>query len=392
MVRVADIQLGKMLQPSPQGSRDRLVPYLRAGLISGTEDFPEMYASPDDIERYGIARGDLLVAEGGDVGRCEFVSDCPDSAIIQNSLHRVRAATELDLRFIRYSLEAAYSSGWLSVLTNRSTFGHLTGEKLKALGVPWPDTERRGRVVALLDAETARIDALITKKLELVKLLKERATTEVEATIRQLVAEWGEVRLRFAVQEVTVGIVVTPAAWYADDGVPALRGANVLPGRIDLTDLVRITLEGNLVHLKSVLHAGDVVVVRTGQTGAAAVVPPSLDGANCIDLVVIRVGPRVDAEFLQHVLNSDWAQKHIDKHSVGAIQSHFNVGAMKELPIPLAPASVQREVADRLGAIVERIDGICERLSQHIGLLVEHRQALITAAMTGELDIPGAAA
>jgi type I restriction enzyme S subunit len=165
---------------------------------------------------------------------------------------------------------------------------------------------------------------------------------------------------------------------------------NVLPGRIDLTDLVRITLEGNLVHLKSVLHAGDVVVVRTGQTGAAAVVPPSLEGANCIDLVVIRAGPRVDAEFLQHVLNSDWAQKHIEKHSVGSIQSHFNVGAMKELPIPLIPASMQREVADRLGAIVERIDGICERLSHQIGLLVEHRRALVTAAITGELDIPGA--
>ena len=85
------------------------------------------------------------------------------------------------------------------------------------------------------------------------------------------------------------------------------------------------------MHLKSRLIRGDIVVVRTGQAGAACVVPEDMDGANCVDLLIVRRSPRLDPQFLEYVINSDWTIKHIEQHSVGSIQSHFNVESLKQL-------------------------------------------------------------
>jgi type I restriction enzyme S subunit len=137
-----------------------------------------------------------------------------------------------------------------------------------------------------------------------------------------------------------------------------------------------------------VLRAGDVVVVRTGQAGVAAVVPTELHGANCIDLLIIRPNT-IDPHYLVRVLNSDWTQKHIGKHSVGTIQSHFNLSALGDLPLPLPDLETQQSLVQELAGIAGKLDDTIERIKTQVRLLEEHRQALITAAVTGELEVTG---
>jgi type I restriction enzyme S subunit len=225
----------------------------------------------------------------------------------------------------------------------------------------------------------------------MITLLEERREGAVEVAIRAMVEDDGEVPLKRFVDDVTVGIVVTPSEWYTTEGVVALRGLNIRPDRIDTADVVYLTEQGHRLHQKSALRQGDVVVVRTGQAGAAAVVPPSLDGVNCIDLLVIRPG-HAASNFLTFVLNSHWTQKHIASYSVGSIQSHFNVGALRELPVPRSYRHRQDECARELDRITSQLNETCGRLRRQIDLVQEHRQALITAAVTGELDVPGVAA
>ncbi len=254
-------------------------------------------------------------------------------------------------------------------------------------------TPGRQRAIAdYLDTETTRIDALIDKKRKMIGLLEARCEVVVEQQIRGLVKTYGAAPLKYATRRIEVGIVITPSTWYAEPGVLALRGLNVRPGRILLDDVVRISEVGHHFHQKSRLHTGDVVVVRTGQAGAAAVIPSSLEGCNCIDLVIVRPSPKAMPKFLEFVLNSDWTQKHIGEHSVGTIQNHFNVGAMKEVPVPVPPLPVQLKVAELLSAETRNTAEITGRLSKQIDLLGEHRKALITAAVTGELEVPGVAA
>lgn len=106
----------------------------------------------------------------------------------------------------------------------------------------------------------------------------------------------------------------------------------------------------------------------------------------------MRQGPALLPKFLEFVLNSDWTQKHIDEYSVGTIQSHFNVGAMQEVPVPVPPVPDQAAIVTHLQRMSDAFASLVAKLSEQIGLLQEHRQAVIKAAVTGELDIRGVAA
>ena len=141
------------------------------------------------------------------------------------------------------------------------------------------------------------------------------------------------------------------------------------------------------VAAKSRLRAGDIVVVRTGQAGAAVTVPPELDGANCVDLLIVRPGRRVLSEYLELLLNSEFVRSQIATRTVGSIQSHFNVGALRETLIPLPDAAVQQEIVARANEVRARHERLLVTIDRQIALLRERRQALITAAVSGRVDV-----
>ncbi|MGH9306020.1 MAG: restriction endonuclease subunit S, partial [Acidimicrobiales bacterium] len=175
-----------MLQPEPSGPTDRETEYLKAGTLplADLSNLPRMHASSEDLRRYEVKEGDLVIAEGGDVGKTAFVPSLPSRCIIQNSLHRLRRKAETDLRFISYCLEAIYRSGWLEVSCNKATFGHLTAEKFASLPIPLAEPEQQRAIADYLDRETARIDALIEKKRRLLTLLHARVEAVIENCMR----------------------------------------------------------------------------------------------------------------------------------------------------------------------------------------------------------------
>ncbi|MHC1575309.1 MAG: restriction endonuclease subunit S [Candidatus Methanogasteraceae archaeon] len=163
-----NIQLGKMLQNKPDSDADILIPYAKAlHVLWGsviTDDLPEMWAKPSDIQQYGIRGDDLLVCEGGEVGRAGVVTSPPEQCIIQNALHRVRAKKSSDVQFLGYVLHAVNSSTWFDVLCNKATIAHFTREKCADLRIPVPPLPEQHAIAAFLDRETGRIDALVAKK------------------------------------------------------------------------------------------------------------------------------------------------------------------------------------------------------------------------------------
>jgi type I restriction enzyme S subunit len=156
-------------------------------------------------------------------------------------------------------------------------------------------------------------------------------------------------------ESVTVGIVVTPAKWYCSDGVPALRSLNVFPDRFVLDDLVRLTQTGHNEHRKSELSEGDVVIVRTGRPGDAAVVTRDVHGFNAIDLIIARPLPTLDPHFLSRFLNSAAGRRQLRRGTAGTAQQHFNVGEMKHLRIPVRTLNGQAETVARMRAVETKL-------------------------------------
>lgn len=182
-----------------------------------------------------------------------------------------------------------------------------------------------------------------------------------------------------ACDEITVGIVVKPADLYVERGagVPALIMKNIQRGRIESQDLLNISYAGHQAHSKSVVRAGDVVAVRSsgsiGRTGDAAVVPPSLEGANCIDLLIARPGKLIRSEYLVEFLNAPNTRAELVGRSSGTMQKHLNVSALKKLEIPVVPVGEQAAFTFRLAAI----DTAIYSLEQRHTLLTKQRSAAL---------------
>ncbi|WP_193747601.1 restriction endonuclease subunit S [Leisingera sp. ANG-M7] len=163
------------------------------------------------------------------------------------------------------------------------------------------------------------------------------------------------VHLEDVATEITVGHVGSMANEYIEDGVPFLRSLNVLPHRIETSEIKYISpgFHGKLK--KSALKPGDVVIVRTGKPGTCAVIPGDLPVSNCSDLVIVRCGPELRPRFLAYWVNTI-ARDHVASHVVGAVQQHFNVGSAKKMPIRLPDLRVQDDILSILGALDDKIE------------------------------------
>jgi len=163
--------------------------------------------------------------------------------------------------------------------------------------------------------------------------------------------DWPKVTVEEVASDVTVGHVGPMADEYVDSGVPFLRSLSVERFGIRQEGMKFISPDFHAKLKKSALVPGDVVIVRTGKPGTCAVIPDWLTNANCSDLVIVRCGPRVRPHFLCYIVNSV-AGDHIDSHTVGAVQQHFNVSSARTLSFFLPPLDEQ----DRILALLRGLD------------------------------------
>jgi type I restriction enzyme S subunit len=166
---------------------------------------------------------------------------------------------------------------------------------------------------------------------------------------------WQEVFLYDLADEITVGFVGPMASEYVPSGIPFLRSQDVEPYRINLNDIKYISPDFHHRLKKSTLKPGDVVIVRTGKPGTAAVIPDHLLVSNCSDVVIVRPSEQLDARFLVYYMNSS-AVHHVSSHLVGAVQQHFNVSSARTLKLLLPDIKEQRAIARVLGALDDKIE------------------------------------
>lgn len=181
------IQLGKMLQNVPVNENDVKVPYLKALNVQweevNTKDLQEMWASSEEVTKYGVKTGDLLVCEGGEVGRAGFLKQGPANCIIQNALHRVRPKGKNSSKYLLYLLKIAGSNGWFNILCNKATIAHFTGEKFGALSMAFPPDREQDAISGFLDREAIKIDDLISRIDKSMRLLSEYRSTLISAAV-----------------------------------------------------------------------------------------------------------------------------------------------------------------------------------------------------------------
>ena len=155
------------------------------------------------------------------------------------------------------------------------------------------------------------------------------------------------------VADVTVGVVIKPTQYYCEKGIPAFRSLNIGEMKVNDSDWVYFTEEGNEKNRKSILKENDVLVVRSGAPGKSCVITKKYEGYNVVDAIIAHPNlEKVNPVFLCMFTNMPHGMNQIKAKTGGAAQQHFNVGGYNSLKIILPPLSLQNDFA----AFVQQID------------------------------------
>jgi type I restriction enzyme S subunit len=258
----------------------------------------------------------------------------------------------------RKALDANFAHHWVNSTRTRCELRdlvngiHLYPKDVARLQIPIPPLEEQKRIAEILD----RAEELRSKRREAIAQLD----TLTQAIFLEMFGNplsnpkgWKVKTCKNICSRITVGIVVQPASYYQEYGVPALRSQNIKSNSISTDNLVFFSQSDNETKLaKTRVKAGDVVLVRTGQPGTAAVIPEELDGVNAIDILITTpCKDIVDSVYLCSFFNSSWGKKLVLSYQVGQIQKHLNVGILNNAQIICPPLPLQQEFAHRVETV-----------------------------------------
>ena len=415
------IRLGKMLQTNPNGPTDIEVPYLKAQHVQWfqvrTADAPRMWASANDSTQFGIARGDLLVCEGGEGGRCGIVKQQVDGYIIQNALHRVRPRRQNRNDYLQYMMSAVAATNWFAALNDKATIAHFTREKFSALRMPIPPVLEQTAIVRFLDHADRRIQRYIRAKQKLVTLLEEQKQALIHRAVTGKVdirtglpypaykpsaVRWlGNIPEHWEVWQIgylgRVGNGSTPSRsnmGYWDGGTyPWLNSSSVNHSPIMQADQFVTDLALRECHLPQI-QPGSVLVAITGQgktRGTSAV----LDTEATINQHVACVTTRNDvigAEYLHLALLAAYRELRAISDDSGSTKGALTCWDISHFRVPLPPRAEQAEIVLATRQATKTLESASGKAAQEVMLAREYRIRLIADVVTGKLDVREAAA
>ncbi|OAH97385.1 type I restriction endonuclease subunit S [Methylomonas methanica] len=270
-----------------------------------------------------------------------------------------------------------------------------------------PTVDEAQQIANFLDHETAKIDTLIEKQQQLIQLLKEKRQAVIshavtkglnpDAPMRDSGVEWlGEVpehwtvcRLKQVIKSgssISYGIVQPGDP--LDEGVPFVQTTNISQGNFDLDQLQKTTEQIARAYPRSRLEGGEVILGIRASIGAAYVVPESLRGVNLSRGVArIVLTPNVSSHYLVLYFGSGAVERYWGLSKQGSTFSEVSIETVREITITIPPVDEQEIICNITKNKLDKIDKIIEKSLEQTSFFEERRSALISAAVTGKIDV-----
>ncbi|MCP9986489.1 restriction endonuclease subunit S [Streptomyces sudanensis] len=390
----------------------RAADFDRVGRRAKVNGAPLRSIDASSLRQHLLHPGDLILEKSGGgekqpVGMA-VLYEGTEKAVCSNFCSRISPASDVDSRFLTYVFAAAYGQGLV-----QSAIKQTTGIQNLDAGVffssPWayPGLEEQRRIADFLDAETTRIDGLVTAEQRVLDRLAERRTAGVVAAVsggehtvrRESTLAWLESIPEWW-QEVRVGLLArmgsghTPSRshpeWWVDCTIPWITTGEVKQVRNDRLEVLYETREKiselGLANSAAELHPkGTVFLCRTAASAGYSGVMGS-DMATSQDIVTWTCGPRLNPYYLLWCLRA-MRPDLLGRLAMGSTHKTIYVPDLQMLRVPLPPLEEQREIVESIRQQNSRIDSLTDKVRRQIELLTERRQSLITAAVTGQFDV-----
>jgi type I restriction enzyme S subunit len=252
-----------------------------------------------------------------------------------------------------------------------------------------PSIDEQHRIADFLDAETTRIDRLVRAQESVLQLISERRKRALEDTLVGQPRPDGWSPLGYLTEydrPIMYGIVLPGPN--VEDGVPIVKGGDVAAGRLTLAQLNKTTYEIEAAYTRSRLRSGDLVIAIRGSVGEVASVPGEIAGANLTqDAARIAPGPSIHAKWLELILQTPAIQEQIGGRVTGATVKGINIWDLRRVLVPKISLDEQMGAAKHAASALAIMDDLGTASLRQMNLLAERRQALITAAVAGQIDV-----
>ena len=398
-----NIQQGKSVSKTHREGNNQK-PFLRTkNVFWGKIDFSEldhMHFTEQEETRLTLQAGDLLLCEGGDVGRTAIWNNQMEGCYHQNHLHRLRAkaADEIDAQFALYWFWYAFKVANLYIgRSNVTTIPNLSQSKLSELQVPKPGIEEQRGIAHVLTTVQTAIEQqakLIDLTRELKSTLMKKLFTEglrgekqKEIENRLVPTSWKQLRLEEA-GDVIYGIQAAVANNLLPIGMKILTNKNItLDGQIVLDEINYFELKTKR-HFDSVLQKGDILFNwRSGSKehiGKTAYF--NLDGEYTHSSFILRIRPNesVSGRFLfWYLFYLRESGYFLQKHDISSVNATFNKSAVDALSVFLPLKDEQEEIA----SILDTVDSKIMLLKRKQDVQEELFRTLLHQLMTGQIRV-----
>jgi type I restriction enzyme S subunit len=384
--------------------------------IKGTEiDFSdvnfiteERYEESPEIK---LAVGDVLLAkDGSTLGTVNVVRKLPRAATVNSSIAVITPFQRLTSLYLYYLFKCSYLENTIQVLKGGMGVPHLFQWDINKFKIPLPGMLEQAEIAAHLDLETARIDALIEKKTRFIELLREKRQALITHAVTKGLdpnvkmkdsgVEWlGEVPEHWKVKKLKYllkpnGLVRGPFGGdlkkeiFVDDGVKVYEQKNAIYQSVELGASF-VTAEKFSEMLRFEVRPGDYIMSCSGTIGRTYRVPEGAPiGIINQALLIIRFDTGVSSEFADWIFVADFFVAQIlDNSQGGAMKNLVGMDIFTSILLQLPPLDEQRSIASYLLVESKRIDSLIAKSERSVDLLKERRSALITAAVTGQIDL-----
>lgn len=385
----------------------------KLGVLDG--DYTRRRVTERERQRRLLRQGDLLLEKSGggektQVGQVVLFR-AAIAAVCSNFVAKMSANEGYASEYLNYSFSSLYAAGINSCSVKQNTgIQNLDSDAYLAEHWAFPPLSEQTQIAQFLNYETARIDVLIEKQQQLIELLKEKRQAVIshavtkglnsDAPLRDSGIEWlGKVPAHW--EEVPLKAILSLKHGYAFDGDAfAESGEFVLmtPGNFREEGGFRPKVPEKFYTRQDfpkefVLESGEMLVAMTeqgpGLLGCAITVPNTGRYLHNQRLGLVRGldRKRVDPRYLFHVFNSPRYRAAVSVGATGVKVRHTSPARMLSVKVYLPPLVEQKQIAEFIDSRLATIESLHVKVNLTVELLQERRTALISAAVTGKIDV-----
>jgi len=379
--------------------------------ITADMEFMAATASNEQITKFTLRAGDTIITKDSetadDIAICAYVPADLPGVVCGYHLSMIRPMTDINGAFVKRLFDSTYVKSCVEVRANGLTRVGLGQYEIDNLELPFPPIDEQTQLATFLERETGKIDTLIAEQQRLVELLAEKRQAVISHAVTkglnpnapmkdsgiewlgEVPEHWGIKRLKHVSKNIKAGPFGSAITkdMYTSHGYRVYGQEQVIPEDFSIGDYY-ISHEKFCELNQYEVLPDDLLISCVGTFGKIAIVPSDIEpGIINPRLIRLRCNKQVSANYLAKLLRSNIVFEQFSLLSRGGTMDVINIGTLSSILMAIPPLVEQQLIVGFINTATAKFDSLTAEANRAIELLQERRSALITAAITGKIDV-----